>query len=78
MGINVGSLNARNYFCNDVGRAEAGRAGIFKYYRLCVAAVIPDYGLTERREQAPVDSRERRLGSGSQRKRARRSSAFGG
>lgn len=35
----------------------AGRRGIFQDYRLRVAAVIRDYGLTERREQAPADSR---------------------
>jgi heme-degrading monooxygenase HmoA len=35
----------------------AGRGGIFRDYRLRVAAVVRDYGMTERREQAPVDSR---------------------
>jgi len=35
----------------------AGRAGIFKDYRLRVAAIIRDYGLAERREEAPLDSR---------------------
>jgi len=35
----------------------AGRAGIFRDYRLRVAAVLRDYGMTERREQAPADSR---------------------
>ncbi len=35
----------------------AGRAGIFQDYRLRIAAVARDYGLTERREQAPADSR---------------------
>jgi heme-degrading monooxygenase HmoA len=34
----------------------AGRKGIFRDYRLRVAAVVRDYGLTERREQAPGDS----------------------
>ncbi|ATM93987.1 Antibiotic biosynthesis monooxygenase [Yersinia frederiksenii] len=34
----------------------AGRDGIFAGYRLRVASVVRDYGLTER-EQAPVDSR---------------------
>lgn len=34
-----------------------GRAGIFSDYRLRVAAVIRDYGLTERAE-APDDSRQ--------------------
>lgn len=35
----------------------SGRAGIFDGYRLRIASVIRDYGLHERREQAPVDSR---------------------
>jgi heme-degrading monooxygenase HmoA len=35
----------------------AGRNGIFRDYRLRVAAVVRDYGMTERREQAPSDSR---------------------
>lgn len=35
----------------------AGRGGIFADYRLRVAAVLRDYGMTERREQAPADSR---------------------
>lgn len=34
----------------------AGRAGIFQDYRLRVAAVAWDYGMNERREQAPADS----------------------
>ena len=34
-----------------------GRTGVFADYRLRVAAVLRDYGLTERSE-APVDSRE--------------------
>ncbi len=37
---------------------RAGREGIFRDYRLRVAAVVRDYGMTERREQAPEDSRE--------------------
>jgi heme-degrading monooxygenase HmoA len=36
----------------------AGRSGIFRDYRLRVAAVVRDYGLTERREEAPDDSRQ--------------------
>ena len=36
----------------------AGRGGIFRDYRLRVAGVLRDYGMTERREQAPADSRE--------------------
>ena len=35
----------------------AGRNGIFKDYRLRVAGVMRDYGMTERREDAPQDSR---------------------
>ena len=35
----------------------AGRGGVFTDYRLRVASVIRDYGMTERREQAPEDSR---------------------
>ncbi|OVZ93676.1 antibiotic biosynthesis monooxygenase family protein [Yersinia alsatica] len=34
---------------------EAGRDGVFAGYRLRVATVVRDYGLTER-EQVPVDS----------------------
>ncbi len=36
----------------------AGRAGVFQHYRLRVAAVLRDYGMTEHREEAPADSRE--------------------
>jgi heme-degrading monooxygenase HmoA len=36
---------------------SAGRAGILRDYRLRVAAVMRDYGLDTRREQAPEDSR---------------------
>jgi heme-degrading monooxygenase HmoA len=36
---------------------SAGRAGIFRDYRLRVGAVVRDYGLNTRREQAPKDSR---------------------
>jgi len=36
----------------------AGRAGIFADYRLRIASVVRDYGMTERREQAPTDSRD--------------------
>lgn len=35
-----------------------GRGGIFKDYRLRIAEVARDYGMHERREQAPHDSRE--------------------
>ena len=34
-----------------------GRAGIFSDYRLRIAGVVRDYGMTDRREQAPADSR---------------------
>lgn len=37
---------------------QAGRGGIFRDYRLRVAHVLRDYGMTER-EQAPADSRAR-------------------
>jgi heme-degrading monooxygenase HmoA len=37
---------------------SAGRSGIFADYRLRVAEVVRDYGMTERREQAPADSRD--------------------
>lgn len=35
----------------------AGRGGVFRDYRLRVAAVLRDYGMTER-GQAPADSRD--------------------
>lgn len=35
---------------------EAARAGIFEDYRLRVAEVARDYGMNDRREQAPADS----------------------
>ena len=34
-----------------------GRAGIFQDYRLRIAGVMRDYGMHDRREQAPEDSR---------------------
>lgn len=40
------------------GKQQAGRSGVFRDYRLRVAGVIRDYGMSERREEAPVDSRE--------------------
>lgn len=40
----------------------AGRGGIFSDYRLRVAQVVRDYGMTERREEAPADSRARHEG----------------
>lgn len=36
---------------------KAGRNGIFRDYRLRVAAVVRDYAMAERRDQAPTDSR---------------------
>ncbi|SJZ76539.1 Heme-degrading monooxygenase HmoA [Enhydrobacter aerosaccus] len=36
---------------------RAGRSGVFRDYRLRVASVVRDYGMTER-NQAPADSRE--------------------
>ena len=44
--------------CHAGHRASqaAGRAGIFAGYRLRVAAVLRDYGMAERRDQAPADS----------------------
>lgn len=36
----------------------AGRGGVFRDYRLRVASVLRDYGMTEHREEAPADSRE--------------------
>jgi hypothetical protein len=35
----------------------AGRKDVFRDYRLRVAAVVRDYGMSERRDQAPADSR---------------------
>ncbi len=37
---------------------QAGRGGIFADYRLRIALVMRDYGMTER-DQAPADSREK-------------------
>ena len=41
----------------------AGRSGVFRDYRLRVAAVVRDYGL-DKREQAPDDSRRAHPGKG--------------
>jgi len=41
----------------DRAAQSAGRKGIFRDYRLRVAAISRDYGMSERREQAPADSR---------------------
>jgi heme-degrading monooxygenase HmoA len=35
----------------------AGRGGVFADYRLRIASVVRDYGMTQQREQAPEDSR---------------------
>ncbi len=40
-----------------------GRGGVFRDYRLRIAGVVRDYGLTER-EQAPLDSRSVHRDSG--------------
>ena len=48
----------RNWRCHagHRGAQRAGRDGVFAAYRLRVAGVIRDYGMAERREQAPEDS----------------------
>ncbi|HZT49003.1 MAG TPA: antibiotic biosynthesis monooxygenase [Hyphomicrobiaceae bacterium] len=51
----------RNHMAHRATQA-AGRGGIFRDYRLRVAAVVRDYGLNDRREEAPADSRERHGG----------------
>ena len=38
---------------------KAGRGGVFAGYRLRIAHVVRDYGMDERREEAPQDSRGR-------------------
>ena len=45
----------RNHANHRRTQAE-GRAGVFDTYRLRVAGVIRDYGMSDRREQAPADS----------------------
>ncbi|MBL6457097.1 antibiotic biosynthesis monooxygenase [Belnapia sp. T6] len=45
----------RNQAAHRASQA-AGREGIFAGYRLRVAAVLRDYGMAERRDQAPADS----------------------
>lgn len=47
--------NWRNRMEHRAAQA-AGRGGIFQGYRLRVAAVLRDYGLSDRRDQAPADS----------------------
>lgn len=48
----------RNWRCHagHRGAQKSGREGVFAGYRLRVAGVIRDYGMTERRDQAPADS----------------------
>lgn len=48
----------RNHAMHRATQA-AGRDGMFVGYRLRVAAVMRDYGMTENRDQAPDDSRAR-------------------
>lgn len=48
----------RNHAAHRRTQAK-GRAGVFKDYRLRVAGVIRDYGMRERRDEAPADSRAR-------------------
>ena len=50
----------RNLEAHRIAQA-AGRGGVFSDYRLRVASVMRDYGMTAR-DEAPADSRER-LGS---------------
>ncbi|MBR0653315.1 antibiotic biosynthesis monooxygenase [Roseomonas terrae] len=48
----------RNWRCHAAhrGAQAAGRGGVFAGYRLRVAGVIRDYGMSERRDEAPADS----------------------
>jgi heme-degrading monooxygenase HmoA len=48
--------NWRNHQRHRVTQATA-RGGIFANYRLRVASVLRDYGMNERRDEAPQDSR---------------------
>jgi len=48
---------AQNKGRGDKGRGDKGHAGIFRDYRLRIAEVARDYGLTER-AQAPGGSRQ--------------------
>ena len=50
----------RNLEAHRTAQAR-GRGGVFADYRLRVASVLRDYGMTER-AQAPEDSRERHSG----------------
>ena len=42
---------------SPIDAQSAGRKAVFRDYRLPVAAVVRDYGMSERRDQAPADSR---------------------
>lgn len=65
-----GKILSLSFFADDdaVGRwrmshahreaQSAGRDGVFTDYRLRVASVLRDYGMAERREQAPHDSQK--------------------
>jgi len=48
----------RGWRCQEAhrGAQKAGREGVFAAYRLRVAGVLRDYGMAERRDQAPADS----------------------
>lgn len=46
----------RNHARHRASQA-AGRDGIFADYRIRVAAILRDYGMSDNREQAPDDSR---------------------
>jgi heme-degrading monooxygenase HmoA len=50
--------NTREHrLAQKAGRGGIFGGGIFEGYRLRIAHVVRDYGLEERREQAPADSR---------------------
>ena len=51
-----GAVTAWRCHARHRATQTAGRGGIFEDYRLRVAAVVRDYGLTAR-EEAPADSR---------------------
>jgi len=46
----------------------AGRSGIFRDYRLRVAGVLRDYGMTANRDQAPADSHKVHAAGGAARR----------
>ena len=52
----------RNRMAHRAAQAK-GRGGVFRDYRLRIAAVVRDYGMTER-AQAPADSRSAPAGAG--------------